>query len=157
MIDLPRIPHAGEEPHPNHFEASFVPNLYLRGFAVDRLLENGSLDAAHAAPERLAGAEPSPASDIYSLGVVLHELLAGRCHRGGPPESLDRLEHGAPHSVGKLVMRALDPSHRSRPARAADWALAFQEAFLSEPNAMTMKWTGPLLVHFPELSTTLRA
>ncbi len=34
-----------------HFEASFVPNLYLRGFAVDRLLENGSLDAARV-PQR---------------------------------------------------------------------------------------------------------
>jgi serine/threonine protein kinase len=30
------------------------------------------------APETLAGVEPTPASDVYSLGLLLHEILAGR-------------------------------------------------------------------------------
>ncbi|MDA3627092.1 serine/threonine-protein kinase [Saccharopolyspora sp. WRP15-2] len=30
------------------------------------------------APEVLAGVEPTPASDVYSLGLMLHEILAGR-------------------------------------------------------------------------------
>jgi serine/threonine protein kinase len=29
------------------------------------------------APETLAGVEPTPASDVYSLGLLLHEMLAG--------------------------------------------------------------------------------
>ncbi|GAA1298318.1 serine/threonine-protein kinase [Saccharothrix xinjiangensis] len=29
-------------------------------------------------PETLAGVEPTPASDVYSLGLLLHEVLAGR-------------------------------------------------------------------------------
>lgn len=34
--------------------------------------------AAYAAPEQLQGAEPAPAADVYSLGVLFHELLCGR-------------------------------------------------------------------------------
>lgn len=33
---------------------------------------------AYMAPEQLAGAAPSPASDFYALGVTLYQLLAGR-------------------------------------------------------------------------------
>ncbi len=32
----------------------------------------------HAAPEQLQGAPPSPAMDIYAVGMVLYQLLAGR-------------------------------------------------------------------------------
>lgn len=45
---------------------------------------------AYMSPEQLAG-DPVPASDVYSLGIVLHELLLGRHPMEALLEDLDRL------------------------------------------------------------------
>src|SRR4051812_34523200 len=45
------------------------------GLAGVERTSRGSLE--YAAPEVLEGGAPSPASDLYSLGVTLHELLSG--------------------------------------------------------------------------------
>ena len=43
--------------------------------------------AAYAPPELMAGGEVGPASDIYSMGVLLHELLTGE----RPPSAMARM------------------------------------------------------------------
>ncbi len=75
---------------------------------------------AYMAPEVLVGEEPTAASDIYSLGVVLFECLSGqRPHAGGTlVEMIAQVVEGdAPplaDPLGPLVaeMLARDPRHR---------------------------------------------
>jgi len=82
----------------------------------------------YAAPEQLAGDKPTPACDIYSLGVVLYELLAGRgpfddcgntldivqahLEKPAPPVSSWR---NVPPALDALVLRLLDKDPARRP------------------------------------------
>lgn len=82
---------------------------------------------AYMAPEQLAGAAPDAPADLYALGVVLFELLAGRRPYEGsslgellrrvatePPPSLAALRPDLPPALGALVGRLLarDPAER---------------------------------------------
>lgn len=83
--------------------------------------------ARYIAPERVAGDAPTERSDIYSLGLVAYELLAGQPAYGdmdteellrqrleGPPPSLRSARVGVSDSVDAVVRRALarDPDDR---------------------------------------------
>src|SRR3954470_18533376 len=83
--------------------------------------------ARYIAPERVAGEPPTERSDIYSLGLVAYELLAGQPAYGdmetedllrqrldGPSPSLRSARVGVPAGVDAVVRRALarDPADR---------------------------------------------
>ena len=86
---------------------------------------------AYMAPELLAGAPPSPASDIYALGVTLFQLLAGRLPfvdgnlgellrqvATQPPPDLHALRPEIPPAVAACVARMLAKMPAERPAGA---------------------------------------
>ena len=78
---------------------------------------------AYTAPEVVAGGEPTPASDVFALGVVLHDLLGGAPPRG----ELDR-------RLRSVSDRATHPAVGHRPATVVD-LLAEVRVALSPPRA----------------------
>ncbi len=85
--------------------------LAVRIHNVSTGLTMGS--AGYAAPEVLRSFESaSPASDIYSLGVILHELVTGVAPDPGTPVDLSLVPdtRGLPELVGRTLAR--DPADR---------------------------------------------
>jgi tRNA A-37 threonylcarbamoyl transferase component Bud32 len=86
--------------------------------------------AYYISPEQASGGSVTPASDIYSLGIVAYECLTGRRpFAGDTPVSValaqvrdepPALPQTLPAPVRELVMRMLDKEPGRRPATAGD-------------------------------------
>lgn len=105
---------------------------------------------AYIAPERLAGADATPESDVWSVGVLLWEALAGRhpfwglplqevasaIEAGAPPLALERPD--LPRRLLAAIEAALDPDPRRRPGAsvlAADLRSALARDRRGAPRA----------------------
>jgi serine/threonine-protein kinase len=90
--------------------------------------------AYYLSPEQARGRRVGPASDIYALGVVAYECLAGRRPFGGSNPTMIALAQvrdeppplpvDVPDSVRALVARMLAKEPASRPSSAGEVALA---------------------------------
>ena len=89
--------------------------LTLTGTAV------GTVD--YMPPEQLRGQDVDARGDIFALGVILYELLAGQTPRGSF-DAPHRLRNDVALGLGMAVMRALRPIAAERFASVDDFMLA---------------------------------
>ena len=131
-------------------------------------------------PEQCRGEKLGIGTDIYSLGVITYQMLAGetpfygnsleilRQHREVAPVSLREKDKKVPRKIARLVMSALEKEPNLRPAsveafsnmflaRAEGVAALLQKAFAIYGERFASLTKISLLVHLPLLFFTMLA
>jgi eukaryotic-like serine/threonine-protein kinase len=84
-----------------------LPSLARRGGPA------GAPDQTYVAPEVLSGSPPTLTSDVYSLGIMMYEVLTGR-PPASPFKPASQQADGVPPAIDAVIAKALarDPSAR---------------------------------------------
>jgi serine/threonine-protein kinase len=118
-----------------------VTDFGIARSGASQMTEAGSIvgTAQYLSPEQARGAAVDPRSDLYSLGIVLYEMLTGSVpftgdapveiamkHLSSVPEPPSSKREEVPHDLDAVVMRALakDPDQRYDSAEEMEADLA---------------------------------
>ncbi|HKE49738.1 MAG TPA: serine/threonine-protein kinase, partial [Rhodanobacteraceae bacterium] len=110
----------------------------LLDFGIAKLLEDnvesgtvGVFTPDYAAPEQISAGPITTATDVYALGVLLHELLLGA--RPGP--STATLRKRLRGDLDNVLMKALDPEPERRYASAGAFSEDIERHLAGQPVA----------------------
>jgi serine/threonine protein kinase len=129
-------------------------NAFLTDFGIARILSGAQFTAtgvmigtpAYMSPEQGTGEELTAASDIYSLGVIVYEMLAGKVpfssettplavihkHVSEPPPGLRSLRRNLPVAAEAVVFKALAKKPADRFGSAGEFIRELEKALPEE-------------------------
>jgi serine/threonine protein kinase len=142
---------------------STAENVARQTVPADGLTRVGSIlgTPIYMSPEQCRSEALDARSDIYSLGVIAYQMLAGeppftgqayelmRLHMEAPPPPLKEKRKKMPKRMAAIVMSALAKSPADRPASAAGFASALRAT--SEGTGALLRRSFALYIeHFPK-------
>jgi serine/threonine protein kinase/tetratricopeptide (TPR) repeat protein len=127
-------------------------------FGLARLFDTTSREsrligtAEYMAPEQIRGDLIQPSTDLYAVGVLLYEMIAGRTpfaagsviatlegHLHADPAPLLEISPDCPPALADLVARALDKAPEGRPASASEMRLDLLAALPGSDEEMSAR------------------
>ena len=142
-----------EEPRFAPFRAILTDFGLVQILSGDRITDMGVMmgTPAYMSPEQVQGEDLDGRSDLYSLGVVLYELITGRLPfnfqtiseavmthmRGEMPQSVRTSRSDVPPLIDALLMKALAKDRESRFATGALMADQLRSAMLALDDSPT--------------------
>lgn len=153
----------------------------LMDFGIARVVGNQRLTQVnrvvgtleYMAPELIQGEAPSPASDIYAMGILLYELLSGKLPFASrtdyelmqtiirdKPIALRKVNAQIPKELETIVLKALDKKPAKRFVDAREFQKALQPFFsqaqqLNPSQLLAPQTTRDILAMQPARPTTL--
>lgn len=130
-------------------------SIKLMDFGIARVVGNQRLTQVnrivgtleYMAPELVQGEAPSPASDLYAMGILLYELLSGKLPFASKtdyalmqaiirekPIALRKLNANVPKELEAIVNKALEKNPAKRFADAREFQKALQPFFSQIPS-----------------------
>ena len=133
-------------------------NLFLTDFGIAKMLESASPrltqtdvimgTPAYISPEQAQAIKVNQRSDIYSLGIILYEMVTGRVpfvaetplavilkHVSEPLPLPSTIKPDIPEAIEKVVLKALEKRPEDRYATVSDFLSAWKRA-LDETRSM---------------------
>lgn len=118
----------------------------------------------YASPEQIMGEELGPATDIYSMGLVIYEMLCGRgpfddlpdayaigaAHAQKAPPPLSRFRGGLPPALEQLVLSSLAKRPADRPPDCFGYARELRRMLKEEEDAPRSTTAVNVLTYAPE-------